>query len=479
MMRSRLLVPLLGLVSVAFVAGACSEGGDSPTAGGGAGGESPAPTAGTGGGAHSGAAGEGQAGVGGEGQAGAGGDCATTGSGTLVIEVTGLPSDVEPKVNVAGPTTTENASGSLSVDAGQYVVSAERVYDEDPLVRTVFAPKIATPSFCVGDGELHTLTVAYTAIPSSNKLWLPTGKDTELAGFSSADIAESVATDPSVAIDTLALGSLAFDRDGNLWGVHPIIGEDMLVRIPAAELGASGTRQPDIKISVPELTDFPYINHIAFDPSGNLWLSASGDQLHRLSAADLTDSGDKISDVLFTEVVNNQGIAFDSAGNLWVAGGPTLERFDAARLETSDTDAPDLKIKVVAALDSTVLGPDELAFDKAGNLWGIAGSTLFQLAASKLAGTGMKDVKANVSFDVDVLALPSTPVFDDGNGLWVSLAAGSFGRYAPETLGHSVASGSPVAPDVLIQSDGIDASLPLALFPAPQGLPLYHSLPRE
>jgi len=463
MMRLGSLVSLLGLVSVSLVAFACTaDDGGGPGAGG-AGGEGPASAAGSGG----------------DGQAGAGTTCPTDGSATLVIEVEGLPDDVAPRVRVDGPTPVTDGSGSSTIDAGAYVVTAERVYDEDPIVRTVYAATVASPSFCVHDGEVHTLKVTYRAIPSSNKLWMPSDRDDELAGFSSADIAETVATDATISIDTFALGSLTFDRDGNLWGVHTIIGEDMLVRIPAGELGSSGAREPDVKITVPEITDFPYINHIAFDPLGNLWLSCSGDQLRRLNTADLVDSGEKISDVVLTEVSNNEGIAFDRAGNLWVAGGPRLLRFDAARLDISDTDPADLEIDITRALGDTVLGAGELAFDKAGNLWGIAGSTVFQLASSDLEGTGTKELKANVSFDVDVLALPSTPAFDDGNGLWVSLADGNFGRYAPATLGRSVAPGTPVVPDVMIQSASVGAILPLAFFPAPKGLPLYHSLPSE
>jgi hypothetical protein len=462
MMRLSMLVPLVGLVSACVFVGACSEGSD-PDGEGGAGGEGPGPS-----GAGDGAGGSDSPSL-----------CPTDGTGTVVIEVVGLPAGIDPAISLDGTSMETNASGSLSLDTGFYLATAGRVYDEDPIVRTVYAGTVSAPSFCLADGATYRLRVSYAPIPSSNKLWLATGKDDELAGFSSADIAETVMTEPTVSIDTPGAGSIAFDKDGNLWAVGPTIGEDMLVRIPAAQLGESGTREPDIKITVPEITAFPYINHIAFDPLGNLWLSASGDQLFRLNAADLTTSGEKVSDVLFTEVINNQGIAFDAAGNLWVAGGPTVERFDASRLDLSDTDPPDLELEVEAALNNTVLGITELAFDKAGNLWGIANSSVVQLAASDLDGSGRERVKANVSFDVDVLALPLTPAFDDGNGLWVSLADGGFGRYAPETLSHSVAAGTPVDPDILIRSEAITSSLPIALFPAPEGLPLYHSLPTE
>jgi sugar lactone lactonase YvrE len=308
---------------------------------------------------------------------------------------------------------------------------------------------------------------------------MPTAKDDELAGFTSQAIAEAGMTDASVSIHAPGSGSLAFDKDGNLWAVGPVIGGDMLVRIPAADLGESGTREPDIKITIPAIKCFPFINHIALDASGNLWASACDNEVHRLAAADLATSGDKTSDVVFSSVVNNSGIAFDKAGNLWVAGGPTLVRFDAARLDTSDADAPDLAISVTAAAPpKNVLAVDEVAFDKAGNLWGISGSTVFQLGAADLEGTGDEDVEASVSFTMDVRGLPSTPAFDDGDGLWVGLADGYFGRFSPTQLSApSKGPGMPVTPSVLISSASISTGLPLAFFPAPAGLPLYHSIP--
>jgi len=451
-------------------AAACSEGTDGDGEGeGGAGGEKPTSHAGSGGDTSAGAAGE----------TSAGGACATDGTGSLSVVVAGLPDGVDPDITLDGPDAqSASSSGVISLGAGNYIVSADPVFDDDPIVRTMYTATVSTPSVCVGEGT-QNVKVTYSIVPSSNKLWMATGKDDELAGFASADIAETVMTDASVSIDTPGAGSLAFDKDGNLWAVGPTIGEDMLVRIPAAELGASGTREPDIKIKVPEIECFPFINHIAFDPHGNLWLSACGNELRRLNANDLKTSGEKISDVLFTEVEANQGIAFDGAGNLWVAG-PTLERFDAARLDLSDIDAPDLELSIATAKGNQMLGGgEELAFDKAGNLWGVAGSTVFQLASSVLDGRGTKSVKANVSFDIDVLALPGTPAFDDGNGLWLSLADGELGRFSPEQLGSSAEPGTAVAPDLLISSDSISTSLPVALFPAPQGLPLYHSLPAD
>jgi hypothetical protein len=474
-MRLRLLVPIVGMVSTSLLVFACGGGeiddddGDrGPQAGSGGETSTPGPSGG---------------GAGGQEAGSAGGACATDGSGTVVIEVTGLPEGVAPDISIAGPDMLNaTEEGALEgVAAGDYTVTAARVFDEDPLVRTVYEPTVETKPFCLADGASQTIEVSYAAIPSSNKLWMTTGKDDELAGFSSADIAESGMLDPPVSIDTVAGVSIAFDRDGNLWAVNGIADDQgMIVRIPADELGESGMAEPDITITVPEIECFLHTHAIAFDSGGNLWLSACDDRILRLAAEDLTTSGDKVADVLLTEVVNNEGIAFDKDGNLWVGGGPTLLRFDAARLETSDTDPADLQLTINPSLGpvATVLAPEFIAFDKAGNLWGIAGGNVIEVSAANLAATGTKTIKADVSFPIDVGALSGTPAFDESNGLWIDLGEGQFGRFSAEQLGVSKAPGSPpVVPELSISSAGVTSTLPIAVFPAPEGLPLYHALP--
>jgi hypothetical protein len=469
----RFLVPVLGLAGC-FAVG-CTDDDPSPAephAGAGGQGGSPEPVAGAAGST--------------EGGAGAAGGCTGDGAGTVVIEVSGLPTDVAPDVFIDGPGDQDYAvdeGGPLEVDGGTYSVTAARVFDTDTTVRTVYDAVVTAPDFCVGDGGSHTVKVEYSAVPSSNKLWMTTGMDDELAGFAAADLGETgVSIDPTVSIDAPGAVSIAFDKDGNLWAVGPIIGEDQLVRIPASELGESGTREPDIRINVKDdVPCFLPFKHIAFDASGNLWVSTNCEEtpgIQRINAEDLTSSGDKATDVAFTEVEANEGIAFDKDGNLWVAGGTVLRRFDAVRLDASDIDPPDLTIAVTTATadNSAILGT-ELAFDKGGNLWGVAGSTIFQLAAADLDQTGEQTVKSNVSFGIDVLALPGTPAFDDGNGLWVALNDGEFGRFSAEQLGESSEPGAPVTPDILISSTSITSTLPVAFYPAPAGLPLYHSIP--
>ncbi len=464
MMRLRFFLPVLGLASFSLFVAACGSDDDATIGDGGAGGEAPVSPA--------------NAGQGGE--VSAGGACASDGSGTVVVEVTGLPDGVAPDVSIAGPdmlNATED--GPLeNVGAGNYTVTADRVFDADPLVRTVYDATVAESGFCLGDGDSHTIKVTYTAIPSSNKLWMTSDMDAELAAFSSLAIAETGITDASVAIDGPGSTSIAFDRDGNLWAVGPTVADDMVVRFKAADLGESGTRTPDIHFNVPAIECSPRIRNIALDGDGNLWLSGCAG-IHRIAKADLTGTDDKTADVVLDGVTDNDGIAFDKNGNLWVGGGAKLLRYDAARLGSSDSDPADLSLTISAAVGTTGIKADVMAFDKAGNLWGIdeGANFVFEVASMALSQTGDKAVKAEHSFVVDVQALPLNPAFDDSDNLWVSLVSGTFGGFSPMQLGVSKDTGAPVAPAILLTSDSIGAGLPVAFFPAAEGLPLYHSLP--
>jgi hypothetical protein len=476
-MRLRFLVPVLGLSSL--IAVACSEGEVGGGGGGGdageeaMGGDGPGP----GPGGSGGNAGE---------DTGAGGGCAEEGTGTLKVEVSGLPEGVDAEILIEGPGAPLAVveSGDLEdVDAGEFTVTIARAFDDDPIVRTVFEPSITSSEFCLADGGTQTIEVEYVANPSSNKLWMPTAQDDELAGFSSSVIAETGINDASVLINSPAGGAIAFDRDGNMWAFGATVAEAHVLRFPAASLGESDDVEADLSINLPEVACLPAMRSLAFDMEGNLWLSVCGDEIHRIPAEDLATSGDKVSDAMLNSVTDNAGIAFDLEGNLWVAG-TALVRFDASRLGEIDADPPDLALSVSrAGMAAQPIQASHLAFDAEGNVWGVdfGGSTIFQVAAADLLGTGETDVEAAVSFSVGASALPNTPAFDDGGGLWIGLAntaaGGTFGRFSPEQLTMSSGTGDPVTPEVLITSTSIGADLPVAFFPAAEGLPLFHALP--
>lgn len=467
MMRLRFLVPVLGFSSLLAVACSGDDIIDSTGEGG--------------------AAGEPSVPVGGGGEGGAG--CTEDATGTLVVEALGLPDGVKPSILITGPDdlAVDDAEVELGeVKSGDYTVTAQRVFDEDPIVRSVFDPTVRMPpSFTLCDGASHTIVVDYKMVPSSNKLWMPTGLDEEGAGFESSQLTESGLTDAAISLDGGIGKAIAFDRDGNLWTLGPTADFQHVLRFPAAELGESGAPEPDVSFDVPEITCIPATRSLAFDKDGNLWLSAC-EAVLRIPAADLNGvGGDKEADVLIAGIDDNQGLAFDKAGNLWVGSAVGLARYDAARLDNSTGAAPDLLLSVTD--DTAGLRPWFLAFDQDGDLWAsdFAANAVFEVAAADLAGTGEAEAAANVSVTLDVLALVDHIAFDDAGSLWVGLAldnelsAGGIGKLSAAQLLVSTEPGASATPAVIVNSASLASGLPVAFFPAPAGLPLHHSIPIE
>jgi hypothetical protein len=470
-MRLRFLVPVLGFSSLLVVACSGDDPSDTEGEGGGAGeATSPGTAAGEGGGG------------------GGGGGCTLEATGKLLIEVSGLPDDVDPEVIIEGPDELLVSLANDSIDgvtSGAYTATASRVFDADPIVRTVFDATVTMPNFTLCDGGSHTIKVAYEAIPSSNKLWMPTALDDEGAGFSSSAIAESGLTDASVSIDGGVGRSIAFDRDGNLWTLGPTADFKHVLRFPAGALGESGALEPDVSFNVTDLECVPETKTLALDSAGNLWISGC-DAVVRIAASELSGiGGDKDADMLIAGLDDNQGMAFDKDGNLWVATAVGLARFDASRLNEPTGEPPDLLLSVKD--DTAPLRGWYLAFDKAGNLWASdpIGVVVFKVAVADLDGTGEAEVQAAVSLTLDVLALPNQLAFDEGGGAWIGLSfdatleAGGVGRLSPAQLLVSAGPGAPVAPEIIVNSKSVTSDLPVAFYPAPAGLPLYHSIPVE
>jgi sugar lactone lactonase YvrE len=417
-----------------------------------------------------------------EASGGSGGNmqCSAAGFGTLNIEVTGLPADVAPEIQLAGPGALGIAEPGLYQDlpAGLYAVTALRVSDFDPIVRTVYAPTTASASGCLVDGTELTISVEYAAIPSSNKLWLASGGADELVGFGSADLSESAAFDSTVAIDGPAGTDVAFDPDGNLWSLGPTVADPLLVRFDAASLGESGTLEPSVTMNVPQIACVEALRSLAFDAEGNLWLSACDNQVVRVEANAL-GLADADADVVFSGFTDNQGIAFDSAGNLWVADDGLLTRYDADRLGASDSETADLILSVNDVAETQTLVAHKLAFDQAGNLWAtdFVDNTVFMVNAATLELSGVDIVVADVSIAIAVTLTAQGLAFDESNALWITLDSERFGKLTAEQLGESSSPDVPTMPEVVIQSSSVGDAGGLAFFPAPAGLPLYHALP--
>lgn len=285
---------------------------------------------------------------------------------------------------------------------------------------------------------------------------------------------------PSVSAGTVNLRDLTFDPDGNLWGIGGTTADPTLVRYPASILGTLGNKTRDRSINVGGITCLPGASRLAFDTNGNLWVSVPcANKVVRVSAAQLGASGTVTPAVEITGLNAPEGLAFDASGNLWIAnkGAKHVVKFNATRLSAS-TSGPDLTIEsrtpapVVNTLDTNLL-----AFDASGNLWVVAfgANVIYRLTPTDQSGSGSKTPAIQVSIPVG--AVLEGLAFDEGGGLWISYSAGKFARLSSAQLGTSSTSGSPTTPERIITSTSIGSAGGLALYPAPAGLPLYHKLP--
>ncbi|HEX2879206.1 MAG TPA: hypothetical protein VHO25_06695 [Polyangiaceae bacterium] len=422
--------------------------------------------------------------------------CEPGGEGEIVIEIAGLPGDIEaaislqgPVLSDAGPLTLTESTTLASTASGDYEANSQNVVGEDPLVRPMFTPAAPRQLFCLPDAESHTLTVNYQRVSTSNKLWaLNDVADAALVSFTSAALAGGGAADAGadagIASDAVAGKDLAFDKSGHMWTFGPTTADPPLMRYRAAQFAGAEIPGPDRALEVNDIACLPAMRAMAFDGAGNLWLSTCGGEVVRIDKTTLETGSAQLRavdpDVVISGITeNNQDLAFDGNGNLWLADDGKVVRFNADRLAASDNDAPDLIITLRDSGDNQDLVIDFLTFDANGNLWGtdFAGNTLARIAEAELDADGDATVVAEVSLVLSVAALLNRPAFDDAGGIWISYSNGQLIGLQAATLLISSSTGSPTDPDVVLQGDSIGSIGNVAFFPAAAGLPLYHAYP--
>lgn len=399
--------------------------------------------------------------------------CLTT--GRLTVSVTGLSGGPQARVKVTGPsgTTELTESRELDLPAGDYTITADTVTWPDPLVRTAYRATVSTANVTLC-GPPVTVTVAYEKIPSSNELWMSNANGAaNVLGYPSAALAATSTQAATHSPKTKGGKGIAFDKDGNLWAIGATTVDPILVRYSAASL-TEADPTPDRKIDIKNSGCSPYAHALAFDASGNLWVSALCEKkVVRVAAAQLGADGEVTPSVEVSGFQSPKGLAFDADGNLWVADTKAI-RFNAASLAASTTVA-----SAHATLSTVEDAADDLAFDATGNLWIVGGSqiNLTQIAKADLAAAGARTPTAVSTISVGVGALPEGIAFDEGGGLWIATSAGKFARLGPSQLGTSSTYADPTVPERVITSNSVGSAGSMAIFPAPAGLPLYHRLP--
>lgn len=414
------------------------------------------------------------------------GECRAEGSGTVVLVFAGLPTGVTGTVHLDGPSVQMVTSAStLSVAAGLWVVSADTVVVADRFVRSVYTPTISGARMCLQGGATETVTVTWTKVPTSNALWATNQNASgQLLGFRSSLLATSATVNASVNAKGALGGDVAFDAQGNIWVPGPTTVDAAINRFAADSFEASRSVLPDVSLNIADLSCFPRLAGLAFDPAGNLYLSSPcRNAVFKIAAASL-DVSATVTPSLSILVEDPQGIAFDSLGNLWVTSRADTRvfRYDKAQLASGTVTTPALQLGALASSEpgnATLMEGGWLAFDSTGALWAndFGGNRFFKWKPADLTGTGLHDVQPDVRISVPVLFVLEGFAFDDEGGLWSAGSQGSLIRLSPTQLSISTTSAAPTMPETVLTSADIGSTNNVAFYPAATGLPLYHSLP--
>ncbi len=422
-----------------------------------------------------GSSGSGTPANGADGGGGDGGSCSVASTGSIVVNVTGLPAGVDGSVTITGPggaqsvTATKTIAGAKS---GDYTVTAANVGQADPIVRKAYKAAVAVASAKLCDGQSVTVDVSYTLIPTSNAIWWGSSNSaSDTLGYASASLAATGSPVATIAATTAGAIPGAFDKNGNLWVLDGTAGAVGLKRYTAASLATGGTKTPDIVVSSDALTGgVPGPASIAFDMKGNLWIGVIYSQkVVEFDATQIAATGTVTPKVEISNVSGANALAFDVKGNLWVGATDNVVEYVIDRLGASTSAAPDVTITamspqpVVAPL-TNVLG---LAFTADDKLWVNYDGTI-----ARIDNLGNGAVTPAIQIKADVLSLPAGIALDEGGGLWMAYAAGKFCKFGASQLG---ASGS-VAPEVIVTSSSVGSATSPVLFPAPATLPMYSAL---
>ena len=277
---------------------------------------------------------------------------------------------------------------------------------------------------------------------------------------------------------------VTFDRNGNLWLRGQSKSDPALMRYSAAQRASTGNPIAERTINVNGL-DCVGPGALAFDPSGNLWMSLGCQgRIVRLTPAQLATSGLVTPSVQITGLTNPTGIAFDAAGNLWVGDQTHLRRYDASRLGATITTAANLSVAFTTptppAPGATALSAFHVAFRPNGELWvsSFEEKALYRFEASVVTATGTQIATPTRIVYLNQFTMPRGFAFDNAGGLFIAHEQSKLVRLAPTQLAVNSTPASPTVPQRTIATASIlGFGDDVAIFPAPATTPLYHRAP--
>jgi sugar lactone lactonase YvrE len=183
---------------------------------------------------------------------------------------------------------------------------------------------------------------------------------------------------PNLTITSVSLlspGGMAMDHAGNLWvaNVDQLLPLNAL-QFAAQQLSAGGEQSPNVTLGL----DVQEPINVALDHKGNLWVNDwSGNRLLMFEAAALHTSGNPSPAVTITAATLPNGenslaspnaLAFDPSGNLWVSNSypshdctGSLAEFTPAQLASSGNPVP-VRYITVDSMGTSPVGVTAMVF---------------------------------------------------------------------------------------------------------------------
>jgi hypothetical protein len=245
-----------------------------------------------------------------------------------------------------------------------------------------------------------------TAFDANGNLWVTINGGTSVVEYSALQLAAGGTPVPAVTISANA-GSLnapsglAFDAAGDLWVANYV--ESSIVEFTPSQLAVSGSPAPAVVISDTANSLHGSIG-LAFDANGDLWVANLGTQSEcfrgkgasvvEFTPSQLVASGSPTPAVALLRARDLNGplmIAFDASGNLWLTNGAnapySVVAFSPSQLTTSGTPTPAI---VLTANGGSLDGPAGLAFDASGDLWiaNMLNNSVVEFTPAQIAASG-------------------------------------------------------------------------------------------